>query len=66
MSNIHPTMLAALRSFAPLANDSAQPTDIQRTWAQRNPFERASSDMVREVQKLARQPRQPQAEPAPL
>jgi hypothetical protein len=58
-------MLAAMRSFAPLANDS-QPTDTQRVWAQHNPFERASNDLVREVQKLARQPRQPQAEPAPF
>jgi hypothetical protein len=65
MNNVHPTMLAALRSFAPLANDS-QPTDIKRTWAQHNPFERASNALVREVQKLARQPRQPQAEPAPF
>lgn len=65
MNNVHPTMLAAMRSFAPLANDQ-QPTSVERAWSQHNPFERASMDLVREVQKLARQPRQPQAEPAPF
>lgn len=64
MNNVHPTMLAAMRSFAPLAND--QRPSAERTWSQHNPFERASIDLVREVQKLARQPRQPQAEPAPF
>lgn len=40
--------------------------DILREWLQHDPFERASTDLIRQVQKLARQPKQPQAEPAPF
>ena len=40
--------------------------DILRQWAQHNPFERASPELTRKIQKLARQPVQPQAEPAPF
>jgi hypothetical protein len=63
MTNVHPTLQSALQSFAPPSDKAA---DAQRAWAQHNPFERASIAMVREAQKLTRQPRQPQAEPAPL
>ncbi|MEN9885508.1 MAG: hypothetical protein RL758_86 [Pseudomonadota bacterium] len=40
--------------------------EILRQWLQHDPFERASTDLIRQIQKLARQPQQPQAEPAPF
>ena len=43
--------------------------DVLRQWAQHNPFERASVDLIRQAQRVARQqrqPRQPQGEPAPF
>jgi hypothetical protein len=33
---------------------------------QHNPFERASKDLIRQIQQLVKQPKQPQAEPAPF
>ena len=51
----------------PATRSSIPPSEhILRQWAQHNPFERASVDLIRRVQKLARQPQQPQAEPAPF
>lgn len=40
--------------------------DILRQWMQHNPFERASKDLIRQIQQLVKQPKQPQAEPAPF
>lgn len=42
--------------------------DILRQWAQHNPFERASVDLIRKAQIAAREQRkqQPKGEPAPF
>lgn len=42
------------------------PQDLQRQWATHNPFERASVELIKKIQKLASQPQQPKAEPAPF
>jgi ribosomal protein S21 len=39
---------------------------ILQEWQQHNPFERASTELIRQIQQLAKQPTQPQAEPAPF
>lgn len=59
MTNVHPALQAALAPFAPPSER------ILREWQQHNPFERASVELVREAQKLNREPRQPEGEPAP-
>ena len=41
--------------------------DILRQWAQHNPFERASADLIKQAQRVTREQRQqPQGEPAPF
>ena len=42
--------------------------DILRQWQTHNPFERASADLIKQVQRVTREQRQqqPQGEPAPF
>lgn len=43
--------------------------DILRQWQTHNPFERASSDLIKKVQRMASEQRkhpEPQGEPAPF
>jgi hypothetical protein len=39
---------------------------ILKEWQQHDPFERASTELIRQIQQLAKEPKQPQAEPAPF
>lgn len=53
--------------MTPTRNRRAPPSeDILRQWAQHNPFERASADLIKQAQRAVREHRQPQGEPAPF
>lgn len=51
-----------------MASSPAQRDDAMRQWQTHNPFRRASADLIKRVERAAReqQRRQPQGEPAPF
>jgi hypothetical protein len=39
---------------------------ILQEWLQHDPFKRASTELIRQIQQAAKEPKHPQAEPAPF